>query len=251
MAPTAEEVLERLRALGGPEAAALAARYFKTGPGQYGEGDVFLGIRVPVLRKLARESRDLDDGEVLSLLRSEYHEARLLALLILVLDSSGGDRAAKRRAYDLYLANTQFVNNWDLVDVSAREIVGGYLHDLDRGPLHRLAGSESLWERRIAVVATHFFIARHDFADTLRISEKLMADTHDLIHKASGWMLREVGKRDRATLEGFLAAHCRVMPRTMLRYAIERFEPDIRLEYLKGTIAGSMTARPGSTGSKG
>ncbi len=171
------------------------------------------------------------------LLRSEYHEARLLALLILVLVASKGDETKKRQAYDLYLSNTRFVNNWDLVDASAREIVGGHLVDKDRGSLDRLARSASLWERRIAVVATHFFIARHDFADTLRISELLLADPHDLIHKATGWMLREVGKRDRATLEEFLAAHHRAMPRTMLRYAIERFESDIRLSYLKGTIA--------------
>lgn len=237
MQQTAVEALERLRTLGSPEAAAFAARYFKTGPGQYGEGDVFLGILVPVLRKLARSFRSLDDGEVVSLLRSEYHEARLLALLILVLVASKGDQATKRRAYDLYLTNTRFVNNWDLVDASSREIVGGYLQDKDRGPLDRLARSASLWERRIAIVATHHFIARHDFADTLKVSKVLLADPHDLIHKAAGWMLREVGKRDRATLEGFLSIHHRAMPRTMLRYAIERFEPDIRLGYLKGTIA--------------
>ncbi len=236
MPQTAVEALKRLHTLGSPEAAAFAARYFKTGPGQYGEGDVFLGIRVPVLRKLARESRDLDDGEVLSLLRSEYHEARLLALLILVLVASKGDQATKQRVYDLYLANTRFVNNWDLVDASAREIVGGYLHDKDRGPLHRLAWSESLWERRIAIVATHFSIARHDFADTLRISEVLVADPHDLSHKAAGWMLREVGKRDRTTLEAFLAIHHRAMPRTMLRFAIEQFPPEVRVGYLKGMM---------------
>ena len=237
MPPTARDALARLHDLGSPEAAALAARFFKTGPGQYGEGDVFLGIRVPVLRKLAGELRDLPEGEALALLGSDFHEARLLALLILVRLASKGDQATKRRAYDLYLANTRSVNNWDLVDASAGPIVGGYLHDKDRAPLYDLARSAGLWERRIAVVATQHFIARHDFAETLALSEVLLGDRHDLIHKATGWMLREVGKRDRAALEGFLKAHHRAMPRTMLRYAIERFEPDIRLKYLKGAIA--------------
>jgi 3-methyladenine DNA glycosylase AlkD len=236
MSLTAREALDRLRDLGSPEAAAFAARYFKTGPGQYGEGDIFLGIRAPVLRKLAAEFRALPEGEVLSLLRSEFHEARLLALLILVLVASKGDQVTKRRVYDLYLENTRFVNNWDLVDSSAREIVGGYLHDQDRGPLYRLARSESLWERRIAIVATHFFIARNDHAETLVVSKMLLKDPHDLIHKATGWMLREVGKRDQETLEEFLKIHCRAMPRTMLRYAIERFPADVRQVYLRGTI---------------
>jgi 3-methyladenine DNA glycosylase AlkD len=231
---TASEALDRLRDLGSPEAAAFAARYFKTGPGQYGEGDIFLGIRAPVLRKLAAEFRALPEGEVLSLLRSEFHEARLLALHILV--ASKGDEETKRRVYDLYLENTRFVNNWDLVDSSAREIVGGYLLDKDRGPLRDLARSESLWERRIAIIATHYFVARHDHAETIAISEMLLEDTHDLIHKATGWMLREVGKRDRATLDEFLKIHCRAMPRTMLRYAIERFSADVRQGYLKGSF---------------
>src|SRR5690348_2577373 len=236
MPPTARDALDRLQALGSPEAAAFAARYFKTGPGQYGEGDVFLGVRVPALRKLAMEFRALVEGEVLSLLGSEFHEARLLALLIWVRATSRGDEATRRRVYDLYLANTRSVNNWDLVDASAREIVGGYLHDKDRGPLHRLARSASLWERRIAIVATHYFIARHDFADTLGIAGLLLGDPHDLIHKAAGWMLREVGKRDRAALEGFLRAHHRSMPRTMLRYAIERLPSDVRRAYLTGSL---------------
>ncbi len=239
MPPTARDALNRLQALGSLEAAATAARYFKTGPGQYGEGDVFLGVRVPALRKLASEFRHLPDGEVLSLLGSEFHEARLLALLIWVRAASKGDEATRRLVYDLYLANTRSVNNWDLVDASAREIVGGYLHDKDRVPLYRLVRSKSVWERRIAIIATHDFIARHDFADTLGITGTLLGDPHDLIHKAAGWMLREVGKRDRATLERFLRAHHRVMPRTMLRYAIERFPPDVRRAYLTGSLTAS------------
>jgi 3-methyladenine DNA glycosylase AlkD len=233
---TAREIQARLRELGSPEAAAFAARYFKTGPGQYGEGDVFVGIRVPVLRKLAREYRALPEGEVRTLLRSEVHEGRLLALLILVAIATGGDEATKRRVYDLYLAHTQYINNWDLVDSSAREIVGGYLFDKDRRLLDRLARSEVLWERRIAIIATAYFIARGQFADTMRIAERLLSDPHDLIHKAVGWMLREVGKRDEAALEGFLNTHHRVMPRTMLRYAIERLPEESRRAYLRGII---------------
>ena len=236
MPPTSRVDLDQLHALGSPEAAAFAARYFKTGPGLYGEGDIFLGARVPALRKLAGEFRALPEGEVLSLLGSEFHEARLLALLIWVRAASKGDEATKRRVYDLYLANTRSVNNWDLVDASAREIVGGYLHDKDRGPLYRLARSASVWERRIVIVATHHFIARHDFADTPGSAGMLLGDPHDLIHKAAGWMLREVGKRDRAALEGFLRRRHRAMPRTMLRYAIERFPPDIRRPYLTGSL---------------
>jgi 3-methyladenine DNA glycosylase AlkD len=229
---TARDAQARLRDLGSPEAAALAARYFKTGPGEYGEGDVFLGVRVPVLRKLAGEFRALPEGETVALLRSEVHEDRLLALLLFVQIASKGDPPTMRRIYDLYLANTRFVNNWDLVDASAREVVGGYLHDKDRSPLYRLAQSGSLWERRIAIVATHFFIARHDHTDTLGIAERLLDDPHDLIHKAAGWMLREVGKRDQATLETCLKTHHRAMPRVMLRYAIERFPEGLRREYL-------------------
>jgi 3-methyladenine DNA glycosylase AlkD len=233
---SAHEIRARLRGLGSPEAAAFAARYFKTGPGQYGEGDIFLGIRVPVLRRLAREYRGLPEGELLALLRSEVHEDRLLALLILVTVANKGDEATKRRVFDLYLENTQHINNWDLVDTSAREIVGGYLFDKDRSLLDRLVRSESLWERRIAIIATFHFIRRDDFADTLRIAEVLLTDPHDLIHKAVGWMLREVGKRDQPTLESFLMKHRRAMPRTMLRYAVERFPEALRQSYLKGVL---------------
>lgn len=227
-----------LRELGTPEAAALAARYFKTGPGQYGEGDIFLGISVPTLRKLAREHRALPTEELVLLLRSEIHEERFLALLILVLSASKGDEATRREIYDLYLAHTRYINNWDLVDTSAREIVGGYLADKDRSPLYHLARSQQLWERRIAIVATYHFITRSDYGDTLAVAEILLGDAHDLIHKATGWMLREVGKRDQPTLEQFLRRHGRAMPRTMLRYAIERFPEELRRAYLKGDIPG-------------
>lgn len=229
---TAREVQAKLRTLGSPEAAAAAARFFKTGPGEYGEGDLFLGIRVPALRKIASEYAELPERETLILLSSEIHEDRLLALLILVRTATKGDDAVKRKIYKLYIANTRYINNWDLVDASARDIVGGYLYDRHRKPLYGLARSKNLWERRIAIVATHYFITRRDFADTLAIAARLITDSHDLIHKATGWMLREVGKRDQRVLEEFLKAHHGAMPRTALRYAIERFPEELRRDYL-------------------
>lgn len=233
---TAEEAETRLRALANDEIAAGMGRFFKTGPGQYGEGDRFLGIKAAPLKRLARECRLLSLDEANRLLSSGFHEARMLALLVLVGAFEKGDEAARQVVYDLYLANTAQVNNWDLVDVSAPAIVGGFLADRDRGPLTRLAGSPRLWERRIAIVATLFFIRRGDHAETVRLAGLLLGDREDLIHKASGWMLREVGKRDQAVLEGFLAKHCQRMPRTMQRYAIERFPEERRRLYLKGEV---------------
>jgi 3-methyladenine DNA glycosylase AlkD len=230
----ANELQDRLRGLGNPEAAAFVARYFKTGPGQYGRGDVFLGIRVPVLRALAKEYRALPIDQVVELLRSAVHEDRLMALLLLVWQASGAERATRKEIYDLYLAHTRFINNWDLVDVSAPTIVGGHLALRSRKPLDRLALSRSIWERRIGIIATAYFITRNDFADTLRLAERLLGDREDLIHKAAGWMLREVGKRDQPVLEGFLRRHSEIMPRTMLRYAIERFPPEHRKAILRG-----------------
>jgi 3-methyladenine DNA glycosylase AlkD len=232
---TAREIQERLRGLGSPEAAAQAARYFKTGPGQYGEGDIFLGLRVPVMHRLAKEYGALAFDELRGLLQSAIHEDRLLALLILVRRVVKGDEATRRAVYELYLANTRSVNNWDLVDASAREIVGGYLADKDCAPLDRLAASPSWWERRLSMVATHYFIRRGEFADALRIAERLLTDREDLLHKAVGWMLREVGKKHQPTLEAFLRRHGKAMPRTALRYAIERFPADLRRAYLDGT----------------
>jgi 3-methyladenine DNA glycosylase AlkD len=171
------------------------------------------------------------------LLRSPVHEDRSLALLILVRQATKGDGAAKQKIYELYLAHTRYINNWDLVDASAREIVGGYLYDKPREPLVQLARSDSMWERRISIVATHYFIRQGEFADTLRIAKLLLDDKEDLIHKAVGWMLREVGKRDQPTLEKFLRRHASVMPRTSLRYAIERFPKALRLAYLNGVPA--------------
>ena len=232
---TAGAAQAHLRSLGSPEAAAFAARYFKTGPGQYGEGDVFLGLRAADLHALTKQYAELPPDELLVLLTSPTHEDRALALLILVRRAMRGDDAVKKSIYDLYLAHTRYINNWDLVDLSAREIVGGFLANKSRKPLDRLAASPSLWERRISIVATHYFIRQNEFADTIRIAEQLLKDQHDLIHKAVGWMLREVGKRDLPTLEAFLKRHGRVMPRTALRYAIERFPQPLRDTYLKGT----------------
>ncbi len=211
---TAREIQDRLRGLGSPEAAAFAARYFKTGPGQYGEGDVFLGLRAAEMHGLAKEYRALALDEIRVLLQSAIHEDRMLALLILVRQRPKADESTRKSVYELYLANTRYINNWDLVDASAREIVGGYLADKSREPLDRLAASPSLWERRISIIATHYFIRQQDFADTIRIAERLLADREDLIHKAVGWMLREVGKKHQPTLEGFLRRHGKVMPRT-------------------------------------
>ena len=232
--PTLQAVDARLRLLSNPEKAQILQRFFKTGPGEYGEGDVFLGIQVPALRKCALEFDGLPMTAMQSMLNSPTHETRLLALLMLVRAYAKGDQDVKRRIYAFYLASTSRINNWDLVDLSAPSIIGDYLATRSRAPLRRLARSASLWERRIAIVATLRFIRNNDFEDTLAVAGMLLGDQEDLIHKAAGWMLREVGKRDTAALEGFLMQHCRSMPRTMLRYAIERFPEVRRLRYLRG-----------------
>jgi len=227
-------VQRQLRALASPEVARIMQGFFKTGKGEYGEGDVFLGIKVPVLRALAKQQRDTGLDRVQTLLGSAYHEERLFALLLLMQYYAGADEDGKQAAYDLYLANTQRINNWDLVDTSAPHIVGRHLENRPRKVLHKLARSALLWERRIALVATFHFIRRHDFGDTLRIAEMLLDDRHDLIHKAAGWMLREVGRRDQTQLDAFLRSHYSRLPRTTLRYAIERFPAELRLRYLYG-----------------
>jgi 3-methyladenine DNA glycosylase AlkD len=234
--PTAREIVERLRALGDPERARVLGRFFKTGPGQYGEGDVFAGLTVPAIRRLALEYRFLTFPEVIRLLGSPLHEARLLALLLLVRRYAEGDASVRERVYRAYLGHTRFVNSWDLVDVSAEHIIGAHLANGGRERLRALASSALLWERRIAVMATFHFIRRGDFSDTFHIAGMLLGDPEDLIHKAVGWMLREIGKRDRPAEESFLREHCRVMPRTMLRYAIEKFPEPLRKRYLKGDV---------------
>jgi 3-methyladenine DNA glycosylase AlkD len=230
---SAGEIEARLREMGDPESARVLRGYFRTGPGEYGEGDRFLGIRVPAIRGLVREYRGVAPREMDTLLGSEWHEARLLALLLMVDAYARGDAAAREAIYRLYLARTSRINNWDLVDLSAPNIVGAHMVEGDRSVLEGLARSQLLWERRIAILATQHFIRRGDFGTTLRIAEMLVDDRHDLIHKAVGWMLREVGNRDREAEETFLRRHHSTMPRTMLRYAIEKFPPDLRRRYMQ------------------
>lgn len=227
-------VQSELRALGSDSVAHSAKRYIKTGKGQYGENDRFIGVRVPVIRSLAKRHANLSLPDMLSILKSEFHEERLLALIMMVHRFSKSTTAEQKQIYNAYLKHTRYINGWDLVDSSAYQIVGAYLFDKDRGKLRQLAESGSLWERRIAIVATYQFIKHDQFQDTLDVAEKLLTDKEDLIHKAVGWMLREVGNRDRAVEENFLARHYRAMPRTMLRYAIEKFAESDRQAYLIG-----------------
>ncbi|MCR4283958.1 MAG: DNA alkylation repair protein [Parcubacteria group bacterium] len=208
--------------------------FFKTGVGQYGEGDVFLGVTVPESRKIAVRYEKLSFPEISELLKSKIHEERFVALLVLVHNFKEGDEGEMKKIFNFYLKNTRFINNWDLVDLSADKIVGAYLSNMkDREVLHKLAKSKNLWERRIAIVATFNFIKNDEFRDTLKIAEILLEDDHDLIHKAVGWMLREAGKRSLESEESFLRKHYKKMPRTMLRYAIERFPEKKRQAYLK------------------
>jgi 3-methyladenine DNA glycosylase AlkD len=230
-----KEILNRLCSIGNKKIAEQSQRYFKTGRGEYGEGDRFLGIRVPTLRKYAKEYYTIPLEDILELLRSPLHEARLLALLILVRKYSlAGSKKEKKVVYHAYFQNTRYINNWDLVDSSAEHIVGAYLYARNRKPVYRLVRSANLWERRIGVMSTFHFVKRGDFSDTLAVASLLLNDREDLIHKAVGWMLREVGHRDRDLEELFLRRHYRQMPRTMLRYAIEKSPEDVRLAYLRG-----------------
>jgi len=234
---TVRDIHAAVRRLADPEKAKILQRFFKTGPGQYGEGDVFAGITVPVIRKLVGRYRDIPLGDAAKLLQSPIHEERLLSLFILVEKCRRGDDATRKRIYALYLKNTRFINNWDLVDLSAEHIVGATLDGTDRAPLYRLARSKNLWERRIAILATFYDIKKGIPDHTLTLADVLLSDRHDLIHKAVGWMLREVGKRcNPDTLREFLRTRYRNMPRTMLRYAIERFPADERASYLAGII---------------
>jgi 3-methyladenine DNA glycosylase AlkD len=233
---TADDIRKRLRDLEDREKAKILRKFFKTGPGQYGERDLFLGIPVPRLRKLCKECGDMPLGEVKVLLKSPVHEERLLALLILIRQYNGQDESGKKRIYTLYLKSTRWINNWDLVDLSAPNIVGDYLMGRNRKTLYELVHSPVLWERRIAILATFRFIKEQQLDDTLRISEALLRDKEDLIHKAVGWMLREVGKRNLVAEEAFLNRNCKLMPRTMLRYAIERFPAAKRKRYMKARI---------------
>jgi 3-methyladenine DNA glycosylase AlkD len=231
---TALQIQKRLRQFATREKAKILQRFFKTGPGEYGEGDHFLGVVVPDIRRVAKEFQSAALDKITTLLASPVHEERLLALLMLVQAYARGDHALKRKIYNLYLKNTKHINNWDLVDLSAPNIIGAYLLDKNRTPLYALARSKNLWKRRIAIMATFQFIKQNDFDDTLGISKILLMDEHDLLHKAVGWMLREVGKRSLPVEDNFLLQHYKKMPRTMLRYAIERFPEGKRRRYLEG-----------------
>ncbi len=236
MITTTAEIEKELRELGNPSDATHAQRYFKTGKGEYAEGDKFLGVRVPVIRKLVRKYKKVSRPEVVILLKSAWHEERLFALLMLVALFSKADEEDQSAIYEIYLNHTEFINNWDLVDGSAHYIVGAYLENRDKQILDVLARSKNLWERRIAIMATFYFIKNNRFADTLRIAEILLSDKEDLIHKAVGWMLREIGKRDIETEERFLRKHLESLPRTTLRYAIEKFPEEKRKAYLSGAV---------------
>ncbi|MEN8781521.1 MAG: DNA alkylation repair protein [Desulfobacterales bacterium] len=233
---TAKQIHIALARLGDPDIAAHSRRFFKTGKGEYGEGDRFLGIRVPVLRRKAKEFKNSPLPEILRVLTSTFHEERLLALFMLVNKFSKGLPHERKEIYELYLKNTKYINNWDLVDSSAGYIVGAYLADKDKQPIYRMAGSISLWERRIAIMSTFPMIRANDFTTTLNVSQVLLKDEEDLIHKAVGWMLREIGKRNLSVEEDFLKKHYKGMPRTMLHYAIEKFPNKERKRYLMGLV---------------
>jgi 3-methyladenine DNA glycosylase AlkD len=233
---TKEDMSAALKAHADPQQAKILQRFFRTGPGEYGEGDIFMGVKVPQTRTVARQFRSAPLDQVLALLKSPVHEERFMALMLLVDRYSTGVDKVRMAVYASYLKNTNYINNWDLVDLSAPQIVGYHLLTRDRSILRRLAKSKSLWERRISILATFRFIRDKEFSDAFRIAEILMGDKHDLIHKAVGWMLREIGKRDMKVEEEFLMRNYKRMPRTMLRYAIERFPEIKRQAYLKGTV---------------
>lgn len=229
-------VERELKALADPVKKEFLPKFFKTGKGEYAEGDIFIGVTVPLTRTIVKKYKYLPLKEVEELLHSPIHECRLAALLILVEQYKNADESVKKKIVDLYLKNTAFINNWDLVDSSAAQILGAWLDGKDTSILNELARSKSLWEQRTAIIATYYFIRKKEFRHTLRIAEMLINHSHDLIHKAVGWMLREVGNRDLAAEEKFLKKHYKTMPRTMLRYAIEKFEETKRKKYLAGSI---------------
>ena len=228
-----EKIKKELKKLSNTKEVTRLQRFFKTGKGEYGEGDIFLGIKVPSQRQIAQKYKNLQLKEIKNLLNSKIHEYRLTALLLLIEKYKKAGEKEKKKIFNFYLSNTKKINNWDLVDLSAYKIIGDYLLNKPRDILYKLAKSKNLWERRIAIIAAFTFIKNNDFKDCLKISKILLNDEHDLIHKAVGWMLREVGKRDQKVEEKFLNKYYKKMPRVMLRYSIEKFSVKKRKKYLK------------------
>lgn len=224
------KIFDALVARSDEEKKIVLPRFFKTGKGQYGEGDKFLGVTVPNIREVAKEYKDVSIDILKELIHSPWHEMRMCALLILVINSK---KNVTKETFDFYLSQSKYINNWDLVDLSAPQIVGQYLLDKGRDTLYNLTESELLWDNRIAIVSTLTFIRNNDLDDTYKLSLKMMNHKHDLMHKSIGWMLREAGKRDEKRLYDFVMEHKSIMPRTMLRYSIEKFAPDIRKELMK------------------
>ncbi len=231
-----KEIQDELKKYANDEYAAHHQTFFKTQPGGYGEGDLFIGLRVPQIRKVAKKYKNIELDLVEKFLRSEIHEHRLMALVIMVnrFSLKSTETQDQEKIFNLYIKNKDKINNWDLIDISAPHIVGKWLFIKDKDLLYKLVHSKSLWDKRIAIMSTLHFIREHEFEHTLNISKILLHDNHDLIHKAVGWMLREIGKRDLRAEEEFLKKEFKQMPRTMLRYAIEKFPEDLRQSYLKG-----------------
>lgn len=231
---TAKDIQIQLESLFIAEKRDFFPKFFKAQKGGYGEGDKFIGVIVPDIRKVAKANKMLSSDELTILLNNEYHECRMCALFILIEKFKKANEENKKQLLDFYLSHSNRINNWDLVDVSAKDILGEYLVDKkDRKVLYRLAQSELLWDQRIAVIATHAFIKKNDFIDIINLSEQFLSHKHDLIHKATGWMLREAGKRDKGTLIKFLDKHSMNMPRTMLRYSLEKLPPEEKAHYMK------------------
>ncbi len=232
---TAKDIQKQLEAVSSPEKRDFLPYFFKTGKGGYGEGDKFIGVMVPDIRKIAKANKALSVKEVEALLNSEYHECRMCALMILIEHfKKAKNDEERKKIVDFYLSHTHRINNWDLVDLSCRDIVGVYLLDkTDRSMLYRLAESDLLWDQRISVISTYPLLKKGDFTDIIRLSEYFLNHTHDLMHKATGWMLREAGKVEKDVLTGFLDRHYKAMPRTMLRYAIEKLSPEEKAHYMK------------------
>ena len=225
-------IQEELKRVAEPKYAEKLQSFFKTGKGEYGEGDIFLGVRVPEQRRIAKKHREIPIEQIVTLLHSRFHEERLTALFLLVNQFQRGDEQKKQQIVNIYLKNTRYINNWDLVDSSAHKILGEWLKNKQKEILYELANSRNIWERRISVISTFAFIEEGDFKDALKIVESLINDEHDLIHKATGWVLREIGKKDLQELIIFLDNHYRKMPRTMLRYSIEKLPNEQRKHYL-------------------